>query len=124
MAWLNRIFYALVAIVVVQSIYYYPRLPETVATHFGGLGAANDWSGRNGFFGLYLVLVVMLVGIFKLVPRWSERRVRFGMKIPNPEYWLAPERIEQTKQFFRRQMTVIGIAHLLLAIYTVQLVLF
>lgn len=123
MAWLNRIFYALVAIAVIQSIYYYPRMPETVASHFDGLGAANDWSGRNGFFGLYLIMVLMLVAVFKWVPRWSERRAQFGMKIPNPEYWLAPDRIEQTRLFFRRQMTLMGIAHLLLAIYTVQLVI-
>ena len=123
MAWLTRTFFALVALAVIQIIYYYPRVPEVVASHFDGLGAANAWSSRNGFFGLYLAMVVMLILIFIFTPRWSERRSQFGMKIPNKEYWLAPERIEQTRQFFRRQMIIMGVAHLMLAIYSVQLVI-
>ena len=45
------------------------------------------------------------------------------MKIPNRDYWLAPQRIEQTRAFFRRQMMLMGIVHLLLAIFTIQLVI-
>jgi uncharacterized membrane protein YozB (DUF420 family) len=45
------------------------------------------------------------------------------MKIPNREYWLAPERLHQTREFFRRQMQVMGVVHLSLAIFTVQLVI-
>ena len=45
------------------------------------------------------------------------------MKIPNQEYWLAPDRIEQIRHFFRRQMTTMGVAHLMLAVYSIQLVI-
>ena len=123
MTWLTRIFCALVALAAVQIIYYYPRMPEVVASHFDGLGSANAWSSRNGFFGLYLAIVSMLVGLFIFLPRWSERRAQFGMKIPNREFWLAPERIEQTKRFFRQQMIVMGVVHMSLAVYSIQLVI-
>jgi len=121
MSWIRGIFYVLVAVALVQVIYYYPQMPDVVASHFDGLGAPNDWSSRNGFFGLYLAMVLLLVAIFEFVPRWSETRSRFGMKIPNRDYWLAPERVEQTKAFFRRQMFIMGIVHLLLTIYAIQL---
>jgi len=100
MIWLRRIFYILVAVAVIQVIYYYPKMPEVMASHFDCLGAPNDWSGRGFFFGLYLAIVLMLVIVFEYVPQWSEKRSKFGMKIPHPEYWLAPERIDQTRAFF------------------------
>ncbi len=121
MTWLTRVFIALLVLVIVQIGYYYPQLPGTVASHFDGLGAANAWSGKNGFFGLYLAIVLMLVGVFVLVPAWSEKRANFGLKIPHAEHWLAPGRIAETRRFFRRQMMLMGIAHLLLAIYVTQL---
>ncbi|MCP4878861.1 MAG: DUF1648 domain-containing protein [Gammaproteobacteria bacterium] len=121
MNWLRRIFLALVAAAIAQIIYYYPQMPEVVASHFDGLGAPNDWSSRNGFFGIYAAILLMLIGIFIFVPGWSEKRASFGMKIPHRDYWLAPERIEKTKLFFRRQMMIMGIVHLALAIYAIQL---
>ncbi len=121
MSWLRRIFYALVAVAVIQVIHYYPQMPDVVASHWDGLGAPNAWSSRGGFFALYLGIVLMLVVIFELVPVWSEKRSKFGMKIPNHDYWLAPQRIESTRAFFRRQMYLMGIAHLALSIYAIQL---
>lgn len=121
MIWLKRIFFALVALAIIQIIYYYPQMPDVVASHFDGLGAPNAWSSRDGFFGLYLAMLLLLIGIFVFVPRWTESRINFGMRIPNKDYWLAPERVEQTKAFFRRQMLVMGVVHLALAIYVIQL---
>ena len=121
MIWLKRLFYGLLVVAVVQIVYYYPQLPAVLASHFDGLGAPNDWSGRGGFFALYLGIVLMLVIIFEFVPAWSEKSSKFGMKIPNRDYWLAPERIEATRAFFRRQMYLMGIAHLALSIYAIQL---
>ncbi len=119
--WPRRIFYLLVTLAAVQVAYYYPRLPATVASHFDGLGAPNDWSGKGGFFALYIAIVFMLIGVFDLMPRWSGARPRFGMKIPNRDYWLAPERIDATRAFFRRQMMLMGVAHMALAVYAIQL---
>ena len=121
MIWFKRIFFLLVALAVVQVIYYYPQVPDTVASHFDGLGSPNAWSSKNGFFGLYLAMILLLVIVFIFAPTWSETRIKYGMKIPNRDYWLAPERLQQTKAFFRRQMIIMGVVHLLLAIYTIQL---
>ena len=116
-------FFALIALAIAQIVIYYPQMSDVVASHFDGLGTANDWSGRNGFFGLYITMLALLVLVFIYAPRWSEKRAQFGMKIPNREYWLAPERLDQTREFFRQQMLVMGVVHLSLAIFTVQLVI-
>lgn len=121
MIWLRRAFYALVALAAIQVIYYYPQMPEVMASHFDGRGVPNDWAGRSGFFALYLGILLLLVIVFEFTPRWSEKRSRFGMKLPNADYWLSPERIDETRAFFRRQMYLMGSAHLGLTIYVVQL---
>jgi len=121
MIWLRRTFLTLIALAIVQIVYYYPLMPEVVASHFDGLGAPNDWSSKNGFFGLYAAILAMLVGVFVFVPGWSEKHGKFGMKIPHRDYWLAPERLVQTRAFFRRQMMIMGVAHVSLAIYAIQL---
>lgn len=118
---LRRLFYALLALAALQVMYYYPQMPEVVASHFDGRGAPNGWSSRNVFFAIYLSMIALLVGIFIFVPRWSEARIRFSLKIPNRDYWLAPDKLEQTRAFFQRQMIIMGVVHLLLVMFTVQL---
>jgi uncharacterized membrane protein len=115
------LFYGLVAFSVGQVVYYYPQLPEVMASHFDGSGSANGWSSREVFIGIYLAMVVLVIGIFRLLPGWSLTHSRFSLKIPHREYWLAPARREQTHAFFRNHMAVMGVAHLLLAIITIEL---
>ena len=121
MSWLKRIFLGLTALAALQIVVYYPRLPAVVASHFDGLGAPNGWSSKEAFFGLYLVIVLMLYAVFGWMPKWIENRPGRHMKIPNRDYWLAPERKAETWAFFRRQMMLMGNLHLLLAIFAIQL---
>ena len=121
MIWFRRVFYSLIALAIIQIAYYYPQMPGIMASHFDGLGAPNDWSGKNGFFGLYLAIILILIAVFVFAPRWSVARARFGMKIPNREFWLAPERVAQTRQFLRHQMMIMGVVHLALAVFAIQL---
>lgn len=121
MIWFRRVFYSLVVLAIIQIAYYYPQMPDVLASHFDGLGAPNDWSSKNGFFGLYALILLMLLGIFILLPPWSEKRAGFGRKLPHRDYWLAPERLQQTRKFLRDQMMIMGVVHLALAIFAVQL---
>ena len=56
----RNLFYGLVAVALLQSVFYYPQLPAVVASHFDGAGIANGWSSRNVFFTVYLVMVAMV----------------------------------------------------------------
>ncbi|MCZ6882727.1 MAG: DUF1648 domain-containing protein [Gammaproteobacteria bacterium] len=123
MKWLPHMFITLIALGVLQSFYYYPQMPEILASHFDGSGEPNGWSTKTEFFALYLMLLLMTAIIFIFVPRWAEQRANFGVKLPHREYWLAPERIVQTRLFFRQQMLVMGMVHVVLAIDLVQMVI-
>ena len=75
---------------------YYPMLPEVVASHFDGAGRANGWMPRESFAVLYvllfLVMGVLFVGGTQLLGRIPDGLIN----LPNREYWLAPERREQS----------------------------
>ena len=118
---LRNLNFALIAIAIIQVLYYYPKLPDIVASHFDGAGVADGWSSRQAFFALYLGILLLVVGVFLLLPQLYTAREGFSMNIPNRDYWLAPERHQQTRDFFCRQMALMGVAHLAIAMLAIQM---
>jgi uncharacterized membrane protein len=74
------------------------QLPPTVASHFNAAGHPNAFMSRSGYtrfilcfaVGFPIVIVAILTAVYS---RATE------MKLPNREYWLAPQRIGQTRSF-------------------------
>lgn len=68
------------------------RLPDPVATHFGGSGAADAWMTRPVYtLGMLFFLVafpLLMVGAIGGLPRLIPNLVN----LPNRHYWLGPER--------------------------------
>ena len=120
---LQTIFTVLICAVIVQIIYYYPRVPDIIASHFDSLGAPNGWSSKAVFFGIYIAVVLLTVLIFVVLPRFSITSRVNGLKIPNREYWLEPDRRGETIQFYRTHFLSFGIANVLLALVVIQLVI-
>jgi serine/threonine-protein kinase len=79
------------------------QLPERVATHFGASGQPNGWMTRAGHvqFTLIFGLIVpaFVVGIFAAMRFFGDR----WLNIPRKDYWLAPERRQETYDFILRQ---------------------
>jgi uncharacterized membrane protein len=108
---------------VVQLLYYHPLLPQNVASHFDGAGEANGFQSRNGFVALsgsVLILMVVLFGglgaLFRTIPSsW--------FNLPNRDYWLAPERREETLDEILRRMEWLGAVSLGLWLFIIQMVL-
>lgn len=86
---------ALAVLFVAELLYFYPQLPETVASHFDTDGAPNGWMGKTAFVVLMMFVAAIsaapTVGVALLLPRMQS-----GINIPNKEYWLAPERRDET----------------------------
>jgi uncharacterized membrane protein len=91
---------AALLVVVVTAVthvaHYLPRLPERVATHFNGAGAANGWMTRQGFAqfdaamgGFVLLVIVGVAFLIRVLPASL-------INIPHRDHWLAPERRRQT----------------------------
>ena len=106
----------LLAIAVVQSIYFYPQLPDTVASHFDSRGIPNGWMSKQMFIAVYLGVMGLMILIFYLVPRFPNQL----KNIPNRDYWMAPERIEETMKYIEDATPRVGIATMLLFIYVFQ----
>jgi len=75
------------------------------------------------YFGIYAAVLLLTIFIFVVVPNKFIKQSRLGLKIPNKEYWLAPERQHDTIQFYRTHFLFFGIANALLAIFVIQLVI-
>ena len=97
-----------VAAFVVQMMYIYPNLPAIVASHFDAAGNPNGWMDKGFFLVFEIGLIVLVVGEFLLVPRFVRRLPPSLVNMPNKEYWLAPEHIDETMTIFRNYFEVFG----------------
>jgi len=90
------LFLALIAAALTQMVWYYPRLPARVASHFDAAGQVNAFMPKDAFFVIQLVVLGILSGMFLLVPALIVRLPPGMINVPNKDYWLAPERRAHT----------------------------
>lgn len=76
-------------------------LPPLVASHFGIGGAVDGFMARNGYLGFMLVGTVV-IPLLIVVPQRLVRTIPPRLiSLPHREYWLAPERIDSTRDYLR-----------------------
>jgi uncharacterized membrane protein len=74
------------------------ELPLTVASHFDAAGEPNAFMTRSGYIRFMLCLCVGLpVLVVAIVAAVYSRASE--LKLPNREYWMAPQRIDRTRSF-------------------------
>ncbi|MBD3366644.1 MAG: DUF1648 domain-containing protein [Candidatus Eisenbacteria bacterium] len=94
---LPRILVWLLAVVAVaQAVYYYPKMPEVMATHFGTGGEANGWSGRTEFVIWYGLAEALFLFLGFGIPTLIRRMPAGFVNIPHREVWLAPPHRERS----------------------------
>lgn len=119
----NRIMVVLLVLWLCQLAIYYPQLPDQVASHFDNRGVPNGWSSKLTFFELTFVMIVLLAGVFLYMPVF-QRRISIKMtSLPHREYWLAPERRDETWTYVQRRMLWLGVATVALMLGITQLVI-
>jgi hypothetical protein len=77
------------------------ELPPLVASHFGTLGSSDGFTARSSYIGVMLVLLGAVALLIGFLPFLLTRAGGAGLNLPNRQYWLAPERREQTFSFLR-----------------------
>lgn len=88
-------------------------LPEKVATHYDLAGNPDDWMSRDGFLLLWVGLMVGVALLFTILS-WLLPRIPNGLiNMPHKDYWLAPERREETLADVMATMHWIGAATML-----------
>jgi uncharacterized membrane protein len=84
------------ALCVAQAAHYYPLLPAKVASHFGSSGAPDGWMPKGPLIWTNISAVVMLalllLGTASSMSQYPDSRI----KLPHKDYWLAPQRREET----------------------------
>jgi uncharacterized membrane protein len=88
----RTVFVVLLAAACLQMAWYYPRLPERMASHFDAAGRANAFLPKPAFFILYASVLGLLSVLFLLTPMLLARLPNGMINLPNRDYWLAPER--------------------------------
>ena len=97
--WFGLVVAALAAL---ASVWAYPRLPETVATHWNLRGVPDAYSPR--FWALAMMPLVMfaMTGVFAVLPKMDPRRENYAKFIDS--YWLIANAI----------LVFMGVAHVLI----------
>ncbi|RMF55016.1 MAG: DUF1648 domain-containing protein [Calditrichaeota bacterium] len=103
-----RVLWLLVIAGFIQIFYYYPQLPDVVATHYNFKGEPDAWGSKSTMVILYGGLLIFISVIFLIIDKVLKHISPEFINIPNKEYWLAPERREQTLETFSAFMLWIG----------------
>ncbi len=99
---------------VFHALHYLPLLPERSATHFGVSGEPDRWGGRSELVIVYLGTVVLMAALFLAIPLAMGRLPGSVINLLNRDYWLAPERREETLEWLSTSMILMGCAVLML----------
>jgi uncharacterized membrane protein len=118
----NSIFVVLVLVAAVQLNYYAQRLPDIVGSHFGTSGFASAWQTKVALFTVELTVIVVATIVSFGVPRLIAAMPASAINLPNKEFWLSPERREETFLFLRSQMPWFGCALLAFLLFVMELV--
>ncbi len=118
----GSVFVALIVYSVMQGRYYASRLPDILATHFGGHGQPNGWQTHSAFLVTEVFVVALATAIGFGVPALLGSIPVSLMNLPNKEYWFAPERRENTLAYFRASFAWFGCALLAFLIFVNELV--
>lgn len=116
------VFIFLLGIGFAQAVYYYPIMPEVMASHFGGSGEADATMYRSNFFLMHTVIALGVSGVFSVLPWLFEKYRVTKFNMPNMEYWSKPENLDEFYTFFRGSMMWFGVGQLILLIGIIQLV--
>lgn len=112
----RSIFILLAVIAIAQSVYFYPQMPDVVASHFSGSGSPDSWMTRDLFIGFYLGITVLITVVFLLIPKIPN----YLRNIPNRNYWMDEERRADTIDYIDKATIRMGIATMALMVFVMQ----
>lgn len=98
------------AIAAVQIAYYYPQLPNVMASHFDISGTPNSWMLKSAFFSLFCFIYIFYAALFWALPHLIMASPPSFINMPNKDYFLAPGRRAITAHLIGDQIAWFGVA--------------
>jgi uncharacterized membrane protein len=117
----RMIFFAVTLAAVAQCVLDFPALPDRLASHFGASGLANGWMTKPQFFISYGLLFLPALFVEFLVGRKVGLQPVDRLRLPNKQYWLAPDRRAETIAYFESFFAWYGCAVLLVEVLAMGL---
>jgi uncharacterized membrane protein len=106
---LPRLLHAFLALAcLLMMAFYYPKMPQRMASHFAADGAPNGWMPREAFFLIMLLVTASSAVITFFAPWQIAGKSNARINLPNREYWLAPERRDATMRIIATMMAWFG----------------
>ncbi len=104
----------------VQVAYWWPQLPERIASHFDLDNRVNGWMSRTEFLAVTLGLDVFMAGMFLVLPLLLEKIPDALINLPHKDYWLAPPHRAESLAHMASGLLAIGCTTLLLLLVIFQ----
>jgi len=102
----------------VHALYYYPKLPAVMASHFGLGGDPDAWLAKESFFKIYAITFGGL-SLFLLAMSLGVSVMPAGLlRMPSKDYWLAPQRRGESLSYVSQSTLWISNATMMLLIAT------
>jgi uncharacterized membrane protein len=120
---LPRLFLIVAALALAQIAVHLRTMPPVLATKFDVDGAPVAWMTAGAVATLELGLLALFLVGFWLLPSLFAHRASTYWRIPNRDYWLAPERRTATIEALRGLISWMGVVVLLLFMAVTQLVM-
>jgi len=96
--------------------YYYPQMPQRMASHFAADGSPNGWMPRDSFFLLTCLICASSALVTFFAPWQIASKSDVRINLPNKGYWLAPQRRDATMRYIASTMAWFGCALLFVLI--------
>ena len=100
-------FKALLAVVALGAAFFFATssmLPSVVASHFVADGVADGFMSKSAYVPFMAIMALALPLLLGLLLGVLGQRIPPSLiNIPNRGYWLAPQRVDATRQYIARQ---------------------
>ena len=102
---LSKIVYFLMLLMgILEWMHVYPQLPDRMASHFDLYGRPDGAQPKETFFLAMAAAIVMTGAIGFLLPVAIAAAPAELINLPRKDYWLGPERREETFRFLRTRL--------------------
>jgi uncharacterized membrane protein len=115
------LFFAILLAAIAQCVHDFPLLPDRVASHFGASGMPNGWMTKPQFLIAYAVVLLPALVVEFWVGGRVSKKPDSRLRLPNKEYWLAPEHRDETFAYFESFFAWYGCAFLLVEVFAMGL---
>lgn len=106
--------------VIAESLFYYPLLPEMVATHFNASGNPNGWGTKGATLAFEIGITSGISLLLFAIPIIMKKSRGKALNLPNKEYWLSPERRDFTIQTVAKYLNYLTTTLLLFFFFLFQ----